>query len=596
MATWYSCRFCLRNNKKDTLLRIASALLNPVFSFLVLYATGLIVSSTQKEISAKNSNQTLVELVTGEFSTPLMIFITASLLSIIVSMFGWSINSRLVQTLRYANNEEIQSHRVRLGVARIKSREFDDLERQINELPSSWFTRVTFGGELLSVLTMVVSFITYGASVFASSPIYIAVLVVCSLPRVIAEFSRVNKRWELYQRMMPKHKERSVMERPFKRTLSMTQAVMFNQVQTLKAQIKDNRDSILLEYEKDRKETIRTHGLAHSIAVLGISGMIAHAVWNLVRTSGDIGSLTVLIVSARTFLSNLNDVIATIAGQWNSAKVVLLIEEEFFNMKSLVQTPHSVEPDFEGTPTICLKDLCFAYPDSDQLVLKNINLTFKPGQKVAIVGKSGSGKSSLVSVLMRHYDPTSGDVLVGDVNLRNMTPETWSKYAAALTQSFAIESRTLGREISASRLNEPVDLERVTESCRFAQFEGVVSSDELGFDRQIGTEFGGKDFAGGECQRIALARVHYRGSRILILDEPDSKLDALTAEKVMDAIFNLKGVTVILITHHVAYAKRCDMVAVLEDGEVAECGSPKELMIKEGSYARLLKKAEKRNT
>ena len=195
---------------------------------------------------------------------------------------------------------------------------------------------------------------------------------------------------------------------------------------------------------------------------------------------------------------------------------------------------------------------------------------------------------------MRHYDPTSGAVFAGDINLRNIEPQVWSNVASALTQEYTVLERCIGEEIASSRLGQPIDLEVVAASARFANFDEVVDSDPKGYESQIGVEFGGRDFSGGERQRLALARVHYRGTPILILDEPDAKLDPESAQKVIDKVFALKDITVIMITHHVSRAERCDKVIVMGKGEIAEQGTHQELIARNGMYAQMHEKDRKR--
>jgi ABC-type multidrug transport system fused ATPase/permease subunit len=143
-------------------------------------------------------------------------------------------------------------------------------------------------------------------------------------------------------------------------------------------------------------------------------------------------------------------------------------------------------------------------------------------------------------------------------------------------------------------MTDAVDLDRVRRSCEFASFAEVVEEDPRGYDAQIGTEFGGREFSGGERQRLALARVRYRGTPVLILDEPDSDLDPESANRVIDAVFALQGVTVVLVTHHVSRAERCDKIIVMGKGRVVEQGTHEELMALGGVYVSLREKDRER--
>ncbi len=598
MATYYSCRFCWNGAKLDTSLRITLALTGTLFSYALVTTTGEIINAVQRAIqSNQESVLNLTEFLSSDSIRMVYLFVGLSALSAGVSQLNWFVRSRLNQSLRYKNQQDIHDHKATLDVAMLNSKVFDDLERRINELPTGWQTRIVFSGEVLSIITMLFTLSTFGYALYTSNPWYTLTLSLAAVPMILVEFVFVNRWWNLYMEMVPVHKKRSVLERPYRNVKSFVQAIMFNQIPPLRKAITENRNGILEASQKIRRETLWANAFSNSAVILGLGVIIGHAAWNLITGRGEIGTLTVIIASARAFQGNLDSIVGTIAEQWNSAKVVLLIEEDFFKLKPKLTTENPVIPTFTHAPHIRFENVCFHYPDTDTLVLKNISFEVKPGQKVAIVGKSGNGKSSLATLLMRHYDPVSGNIFVGDLNLKNITPTTWAKYASALMQSYTIENRTVGAEIASSRLDQPIDLERVAESCRFAHFMNVVESDPLGFDSQIGTEFGGREFSGGESQRLALARVHYRGTPILILDEPDSKLDAESAQKVMEHIFALTGITVILITHHVSYAEKCDHVIVMGKGEIEEQGNPAELKMNEhGSYAKLLHKDEARRS
>ncbi len=597
MATWYSCRFCFRNARFDTSARILLAFIGTLLSYAIVMTTGSIINAVQAAMQESPKGQTLQDFLFSDSMHTVYTFVGISVVSALVGMFTWFVRSRWNQRLRYTNQQDIHDHKATLDVAMLSSKEFDDLERRINELPTGWSTRITFSGEVISIFTMFFTFATFGYALYSSNPWYAFILTLAAVPMVLIEFVFVNRWWNLYMELLPTHKKRSVLERPYRNVKTFVQAIMFEQIPPLRRAISENRNGVLEAYQKIRRETLWANMFSRSTVILGLGTIVAHAAWDLITHNGGIGTLTIIIASARAFQGNLDSIVSTIAEQWNSAKVVLLIEEDFFALKPKLKTENPVTPTFTHPPHIRFENVCFAYPDTDTLVLKNISFEVKPGTKVAIVGKSGNGKSSLASLLMRIYDPTSGDVFAGDINLKNITPQTWAKYAATLTQSYTVENRTVGEEIASSRLGEAIDLERVAESCRFAHFMNVVESDPLGFDSQIGTEFGGREFSGGELQRLALARVHYRGSPILILDEPDSKLDAESAQHVMDNIFALTGITVILITHHVSYAERCDHVIVMGKGEIEEQGNPAELScIENGAYSKLLQKDKARRS
>lgn len=594
-AARYSFAFCLRNSKFDSIARLFIAASNTFILYLTIQATGLIVNAVQGSMGKfKGENHSFLEFATGDLAKPILFLLGVLLFGVIFGRLNWFFRGRWGQRLRYANEQQFNDHRASLDVARSRSKEYDDLEKRIMELPNSWQTRIWFSEEMLNLLTTVLSFVLFGTALVSSRPSYAIILIASAIPMIFVEFTLVNMWWSLFQELVPHHKKRKVLEKPYKNPNAFVQALMFHQFPSLRKEIGMNIDQVIGRYDVIRKSGLYKKMFSSFLATVGLCGVVIHAVWHVVRYGGEIGTLTVLIAAARTFQGNLEAIVSLIAEQWNSAKGVILIEKDFLGLKPVLSTFNPVAPHFNGAPRLRFEKVNFAYPNTDTLVLKDVSFTIEPGSKIAIVGKSGSGKSSIVSLLMRHYDPASGDIFAGDINLRNILPATWTKSASALTQEYAVLERSIAEEIASSRLDQEVDLEMVAESCRFANFDEVVDSDPRGYESQIGIEFGGRDFSGGERQRLALARVHYRGTPILILDEPDARLDAESAQRVLDRVFALKGVTVIIITHYVSRAERCDKVIMMGKGEIVEQGSHAELMAHGGLYAATFKKDRSR--
>ncbi len=594
-ATRYSFGFCWRNSKGDTFARIMISLATTVVMYLGIQSTGIIINGVQKELGKVDNYRQVVDILTSGLVAPVVFW---SVVTIFGELFGplkWYFRNKWNHKLRFANQRELTFLRSTLDIARIRSKEFDDLERRIQELPTSWQTRIWFSDELFNLFVTMVSFVLFGTALLWYKPIYAFILVLVGIPMMIVEFDLVSKWWTLFQEQVPLHKKRSVLEQPFRGDdRAFIQARTFNQMSPLLKEIDINVGEVLDNYDKLRKTSIRNKMFAHLVAVLGLCFVVALAVWSTITHSVGIGTLTIIIASAKTFQGNLESIVSTIAEQWNSAKGVILIEEDFLGMKPLLKTEYPVNPDPSVIPTIRFDKVCFTYPGSEAKILKDVSFTIEPGSKVAIVGTSGAGKSTLVSLFMRHYDPTSGSISAGGVDLRNIRPEDWNRVVSALSQEYVVLSRLVGEEIASSRLGEPINTERVLNSCKFANFDEVVDEDEKGLNAQIGTEFGGREFSGGQKQRLALARVHYRRTPVLILDEPDAKLDPVSAQKVIDAVFALTGVTVIMITHHVSRAERCDQVIVMGKGKVVEQGTHAELMALGGAYVRLRNKDRER--
>lgn len=595
LAARYSFSFCWRNAKNETIGRFIVCSAATILLYSVIQATGLIINEVQSQAGKFDGGKnTLAEITNSSLLGPVTFLIGVLLFGVVIGRFNWYFRGKWNHALRFANLRELNDHRATLDVARFRSKEYDDLQKRIQELPTSWQTRIWYSDEMFSLFTTIVSFALFGASLLWYKPIYALILVLAALPMMIVEFKLVAMWWNLFQELVPHHKRRATFEKPYHNPCAFVQGLMFNQMPSLRREIDNNVDHVMKSYNNIRRVSVRKEMFTHFLAVAGLCGVIIHAIWETLAYSGEIGTLTIIMAAARTFQGNLEAIVSLLAEQWNSAKGVILIEKDFLGLKPVLNTEHPTVPKFDIAPTVRFDKVCFAYPDTDTLVLKDVSFTIKPGSKTAIVGKSGNGKSTIQSLLMRHYDPTSGSIYADDICLRNIEPMTWNDVTSALTQEYTVLERLIGEEIASSRLDQPLDLEAVAASCRFSNFDEVIDSDPKGYESQIGIEFGGRAFSGGEKQRLALARVHYRGTRILILDEPDAQLDPESAQKVIDRIFALKGITVIMITHHVSRAERCDQVIVMGKGEVAEQGTHPELMELGGLYASMHDKDKKR--
>jgi ABC-type multidrug transport system fused ATPase/permease subunit len=595
-ASKYSLKFCLRNSKGLTLIRLFIAIVSTILGYLAIQFNGQIINAVQLMMkkSYGHTGHSFIEFIGSGLIKPVLILFVVFWVTKVLGNYEWFFRNKWNQILRFANRREMQEHRATLDIARIRSKQYDDIQRRIEELPSGWFTRITFAEDMMGFLTTLSSFIIFGTSLLWYNWIYAVVILITSLPMISVEFRLNSMWWNLFSKLVPEHKKRFVLERPYGGTTAFIQALMFNQMPTLRKQIDRNIGGIIGAYEDVRKSVVKNRFVSNTLSIAGLAAVIAHASWMVIVNSGGIGTLTIIIGATRIFQGNISQIVGLVAEQWNTVKGIILIEEDFFGLKSMLKTEYPVVPPTDITPEIRFENVSFTYPGNEKSVLDGVSFTLIPGSKTAIVGASGNGKSTIQFLLMRHYDPTSGAIFANSIDLKNIRPADWSKVVSGLTQSFSILERPIGEEIASSRMDDPISLDALMTSCRFARFDSVVESDPKGFDSQIGTEFGGREFSGGEQQRLALARVHYRGTPVLIFDEPDSDLDPESAEIIIDNIISMKGVTVVIITHHVSRAEICDNVIVMGKGKILEQGTHQELMTLNGAYVSMRNKDRER--
>ena len=232
--------------------------------------------------------------------------------------------------------------------------------------------------------------------------------------------------------------------------------------------------------------------------------------------------------------------------------------------------------------TIEIKDLTFTYPGSDHPVLKNINLTIHPYEKIALVGYNGAGKTTLTNLLLRLYDPTGGGIYIDGKNIKDVTLESHKDRFSAVFQDFQTYACTIGENVA---LDVNPDKEKAAAALRHSGFSKELKN---GIDTEILREFddNGTMLSGGESQKMAVARAFYKDCPYAILDEPSANLDPIAEYELNNAMLEAaEHKTVIFISHRLSTTVGADRIYVMADGEIIESGSHAELMEKNGTYA-----------
>jgi ATP-binding cassette subfamily B protein len=219
-------------------------------------------------------------------------------------------------------------------------------------------------------------------------------------------------------------------------------------------------------------------------------------------------------------------------------------------------------------------------------VLKNIDLFIEENKTTAIVGTSGSGKTTLLKLLLGFYQPVTGEILIGDTRLSNLSLRIWREKVGAAMQDGFLFPDSIASNIAPG--SEKIDEDRLVKAAEIANIKGFIESMPLGYNTKIGTS--GHGLSEGQKQRLLIARVIYRDPEIIIFDEATNSLDAGNEKVIVENLAGFfKGKTVIIVAHRLSTVKNADKIIVMDSGRIVETGNHASLIADKGAYFNLVK-------
>lgn len=350
--------------------------------------------------------------------------------------------------------------------------------------------------------------------------------------------------------------------------------------------------SIFTKFYTENRQLILKRSLMSVLASAGstfgwllTAGYVVFRIAQRTLTLGDFALYTQAISTTQGQLQSL------LRGLSSLYSDTLFVRNLFEFLALPVHNPDAGKQWAEPIREIEFRNVSFRYPNTDRDVLHNVSFNIRSGQSLALVGKNGAGKTTIVKLLCRLYDANDGEILINGKNVAEYTPRSLQEQIAVLFQDYAWYCLSVKENIGVGRISDIHDMNKISAAAKQGGADTFVADLPRRYDTILGRLFeGGVELSGGEWQKVALARSFFRNGSLMILDEPTASLDAEaeyeTFEKLLEN--SLSRIT-FLISHRFSTVRMADQILVLENGRCIEMGTHKDLMQKEGQYAYLFK-------
>lgn len=299
-----------------------------------------------------------------------------------------------------------------------------------------------------------------------------------------------------------------------------------------------------------------------------------------------IADFVMLTAAAVSFASSVMTAVTSAMNFYGALKMVAPFGE-YMNLPPVLSQGSEPVPELTGEDAVVFDHVSFTYPRAAEPTLKDLSFTIKRGERLAVVGENGAGKTTMIKLLLRLYEPDEGTIYLGGRDVRTMSREETLKQFAVVFQDFKLLAFSVKENIC---IGPGGDEERLHEVLRKLDLDKVLESTPHGAETSVYRLFDeeGVEFSGGERQKMAIARALYKDSPIVVMDEPTAALDPIAEAEIYGHLNQLvEHKTALFISHRLSSCKFCDRVAVFENGGVTQCGSHKELMAQEGLYRRM---------
>ena len=557
------------------LLRVVSAF----FPLAMLWIGKLIIDTVVANIGSPTPDWTLLAQYIGlELALALASDVLGRLTGLLESLLGDLFSNEM--------SVRLMRHAATLDLEHFEDPDFFDkmqrARRQTMGRIALMSQTLTMGQQTLTLVSLLVALVAF-------NPWLLLILTIAILPSFLGETAYAGIAYSFMFQWTAQRRELDYYRWVASEVEPAKEIKLFGLADYFIGKYAELADDYVMENRRVASHRAATGAVLTSFSTIAYYGAVATIVYQTVIGAITLGSLTFLMGSFQRSRSLISSILMSVARSYEQGLQLkdlfdfLAVRPSICNVENPLPMPQPVREGF------VFEDVGFQYPAVDRWAVRYLSFELGPGERVALVGENGAGKTTIVKLLTRLYEPTEGRILLDGRDLAEYDIPELRRAVGVIFQDFFRYDLKAGENIAVGWIESRDDAQRIVGSAEKSMAADVIAGLEGKYEQMLGRRFeGGANLSAGEWQKIALGRAYMRDAQLLVLDEPTAALDARAEHEVFQRFSELTaGKMAVLISHRFSTVRMADRILVLDDGHILEDGSHEQLLASEGRYAEL---------